>query len=91
MKRTAKARAKAPKASKGHPFVATFRETTPLLLALAVVDERDSVDAKGNVIESIWLTMAKDQLSHLSKIEGADCLEQAEMLLALMTAWRGEK
>jgi hypothetical protein len=91
MKRTAKARAKAPKPSKTHPFVATFRETTPLLLSLAVVDERDSVDAEGNVIESIWLTMAKDQLSYLSKIERDTCLEQAEMLLALMTGWRREE
>lgn len=94
MKKTAKARAKTPpkpaKASKRHRCADMFRETAPLLLALAVVDTRDSVDEKGRVIESVWLTMAKSQLEELTKAEREACLVNAKTVLTLMTAWGGE-
>jgi len=95
MKRTAKARTKAPqkparpKTSKASRL-AMLREVTPLYIALAVVDKRPSLDADGVEGESIWVEFARDYLRELPKADRQLCLQRGSVIINLMTAWGGE-
>lgn len=90
MKRTSKAKTTRPSrkttgaTSKAapHKFVHIFRDTAPLLMALAVVDLRPSDDADD--FGSVWQSMAEQQLGWLSSKDRKACFERAEMILALM-------
>lgn len=64
-----------------HKFAHIFRDTAPLLMALAVVDVRPTDDADYG---SVWQSMAEQQLGWLSSKDRKACFERAEMILALM-------
>lgn len=70
---------------KQHPMPKHARaDVATLMAALSVVDTRESVDADGNVVDTIWLELGEDMLRTLPPRDQPTILRRAEVLLEIL-------